>query len=168
MKQGLNAQPLANIEWIHRDELHANHYNPNHVAPVEMRLLKISILEDGWTQPIVALGSGEIVDGFHRWTTSKDPEVYAMTDGLVPVVRINPSKDQQKMATIRHNRARGSHAVLKMADIVKELIDGDGLSFDEVGQRLQMDDEEVERLYDASGMTVKGSQDGFNNGWIPE
>jgi ParB-like chromosome segregation protein Spo0J len=167
MKKGINQQPLSRVKWIDRSVLRSNHYNPNHVAPKELELLKISIKEDGWTQPIVARPDGEIVDGFHRWTVSADKDIFEMTDGKVPVVYINPPKDQQMMATIRHNRARGSHAVLKMADIVRDLIDNQGLSFDEVQERLQMEWEEVDRLYDASGMTVRGSKDTFNTGWVP-
>lgn len=166
-KNGIEQQPLDQVQWIPRERLRANDYNPNHVAKPELKLLKISILEDGWTQPIVARKDGEIVDGFHRWTVSADPEIYEMTDGKVPVVFIDPPKDQQMMATIRHNRARGSHAVLKMADIVRHLIDVEGLSFEEVQERLQMEWEEVDRLYDASGMTVRGSAEGFNKGWVP-
>ncbi|MGA9173856.1 MAG: ParB/RepB/Spo0J family partition protein [Thermoactinomyces sp.] len=166
-KNGIEQQPLYQVRWIPREQLRANDYNPNHVAKPELKLLKISILEDGWTQPIVARKDGEIVDGFHRWTVSADPEIYEMTNGKVPVVFIDPPKDQQMMATIRHNRARGSHAVLKMADIVRHLIDVEGLSFEEVQERLQMEWEEVDRLYDASGMTVRGSKETFNPGWVP-
>ncbi|SDE58400.1 Chromosome segregation protein Spo0J, contains ParB-like nuclease domain [Priestia aryabhattai B8W22] len=167
MPNGIDNQPLNKIEWVDRERLHANGYNPNHVSPKEMRLLKISILEDGWTQPIVARTDGEIVDGFHRWTTSSDKEVSAMTGGKVPVVYLNVSMEHQMMSTIRHNRARGNHGVLKMADIVCHLVDNEKLSFEEVGKRLQMEEEEVDRLYDQSGMLVRGSKEGFNTGWVP-
>lgn len=166
---GREAQPLARIEWVHRDSLHANNYNPNHVAPVEMRLLKTSILEDGWTQPIVKRDDGEIVDGFHRWTISGDPDVYAMTEGYVPTVTLHPAVDrkQQQMSTIRHNRARGSHGILPMADIVRNLIDNEGCTYEEVMERLGMEWEEVDRLYDRGGMRKRGSREGFNAGWVP-
>ena len=65
-------QPISNVIWKSRAELHPNNYNPNKVAPPEMELLIISILEDGWTQPIVILPDGQIVDGFHRYTVSAD------------------------------------------------------------------------------------------------
>lgn len=167
MPKGIENQPLMSVEWVDRGKLHANRYNPNHVSPREMKLLKISILEDGWTQPIVARTDGEIVDGFHRWTTSADKEVYAMTGGKVPVVYLNVPAEHQMMSTIRHNRARGNHAVLKMADIVRHLVDEEGLTFEEVGTRLQMEEEEVDRLYDQSGMTERGSKETFNVGWVP-
>lgn len=169
-KQGIAEQPLNKVEWVKREELHANEYNPNHVAPVEMELLKKSIMEDGWTQPIVAKPNGEIVDGFHRWTCSGDPLIVNMTGGLVPVVRVDPPKSQQYMSTIRHNRARGSHGIEHMATIVRALIDDEGLTYEEVMTRCGMEYEEVDRLYDKSGMTKKGAYEdkGFSQGWIPK
>jgi ParB-like chromosome segregation protein Spo0J len=138
--------PLFNLTWVHRDKLHPNNYNPNSVAPPELELLKTSICEDGWTQPIVANSDMTIVDGFHRWTVSKDPQVYALTEGFVPVVILEPrDKEHQQMSTIRHNRARGRHGVLAMGNIVKDLIEG-GKSVEEVMDRLQMEREEVSRL----------------------
>jgi ParB-like chromosome segregation protein Spo0J len=167
--RGVENQPLGRIEWVPREQLRANSYNPNHVAPIELHLLKVSVLEDGWTQPIVARPDGEITDGFHRWLVSEDPEIYAMTDGKVPVVRlISADRDHQMMSTIRHNRARGTHAVLKMAEIVRDLIDNQGLTYEEVMSRLQMEWEEVDRLYDRGGMTKRGSKADFNKGWVPE
>lgn len=167
--RGMGNQPLMKVEWVPREALHANNYNPNHVAPIEMHLLKISILEDGWTQPIVVRPDGEIVDGFHRWTCSAEPEIAAMTGGKVPVVRLlDLDRDHQIMSTIRHNRARGTHAVLKMADIVRSLIDDEGCTYEEVMSRLQMEFEEVDRLYDRSGITKRASKDAFNTGWVPE
>ncbi len=166
---GIDAQPVNTVEWVPREQLRQNLYNPNHVAPIELELLKISILEDGWTQPIVARMDGEVVDGFHRWLVSADPAIFAMTEGKVPVVRLRDiEREHQIMSTIRHNRARGTHAVLKMADIVRYLVDNQGLSYEDVMARLQMEHEEVDRLYDRGGMTKRGSKEAFNNGWVPE
>ena len=145
-------QPVNSVRWVHRDELKPNGYNPNAVAPPEMKLLKISILEDGWTQPIVANQDNTIVDGFHRWTVSGDKEVYSLTGGLVPVVYINPPDESSKrMATIRHNRARGTHAVLPMADIIEGMLKEEK-SMDEICERLQMESEEVIRLANRKGI----------------
>lgn len=160
-------QPIDRVEWVARDTLHANDYNPNHVAPPELRLLKLSILEDGWTQPIVAREDGEIVDGFHRWTVAADPAVVRLTDGLVPVVRLAPrALTDQMMATIRHNRARGEHGVVPMANIVADLVDA-GVAHAEIGRRLGMEREEVERLLDRGRMTERGRADDFGQGWVP-
>ena len=162
-------QPLDSIEWVTRDSLTANDYNPNHVARPELALLKLSLLADGWTQPIVARTDGEIVDGFHRWTLSADPDIAAMTDGLVPVVRLSESlsASHQMASTIRHNRARGIHGIMPMSDIVRSLLDEYDLSPKDLQKMLGMDSEEVERLADTTGMTERGSKDDFNKGWKP-
>ena len=161
-------QPIDAVEWVDRDTLKSNAYNPNHVARPELKLLKLSILADGWTQPIVAREDGQIVDGFHRWTISADPEISALTNGLVPVVRLRSTLEMadQMASTIRHNRARGQHGVIPMADIVTSLKDEHGLSDSEVQQKLGMDIEEVERLYDNSGMPIRASDEDFNKGWV--
>ena len=163
-------QPVNAVEWLHRDNLKPNSYNPNKVAPPEMELLKISILEDGWTQPIVINSDMEIVDGFHRWTVSGTVEIYALTAGLVPVVRLE-RKDgaSQKMSTIRHNRARGTHAVLNMSQIIQTMIEEDKLSIQEICHRLQMEDEEVIRLAARVGIPKSSIiQDSkWSKAWVP-
>lgn len=166
---GLDTQPLANIHWMQREALSANSWNPNKQAPPEHRLLATSILENGWTQPIVARdqadGTFEIVDGFHRWTIAAQPEVAALTGGLVPVVVLPPTDPATaRMATVRHNRARGTHHVLGMAEIVDDLLKL-GIDRAEIGRRLEMDPEEVERLADRGDMLKRHAPDGFNQGW---
>ena len=71
------------------------------------------------------------------------------------------------MSTIRHNRARGIHTVVRMAEIVRSLVDDGGLSYDEIRKRLGMEREEIERLYDRGGMTERGSADEFTKAWEP-
>lgn len=161
--------PISNVRWVPREKLRANAWNPNIQATPEFELLKVSILENGWTQPIVVTPDGEIVDGFHRWKLSADPEIAALTDGLVPVVRL-PDADiaTLKMSTVRHNRARGTHAVLRMADLVRDLAQKHGVAEEEIMRRLGMEDEEVERLIDTSGMTARGRGKSFSTGWVPE
>ncbi|MCU0506383.1 MAG: ParB N-terminal domain-containing protein [Chloroflexi bacterium] len=163
---GPAGQPISHVEWVDPLTLRANDYNPNRVARPELALLKLSLMENGWTQPIVARVDGEIVDGFHRWTLARtDAEVAALTGGLVPVVRL-PAIDPatQRMATIRHNRARGSHHVLRMADIIADL-HGMGLADGEIGRRLGMDPEEVGRLLDRGNMLKRGAGAAFSKGW---
>lgn len=169
---GIDNQPVQTIRWVDRNELHANDYNPNHVAPPELRLLKISILADGWTQPIVARSSGEIVDGFHRWTVAEDTEVAKMTGGKVPVVFLsdNVSDDHQQMSTIRHNRARGTHHVVKMADIVCDL-HARGNDPERIAELMQMEHEEVQRFLDHGNMLQsmeKKTGGQFGTGWTVE
>lgn len=145
-------QPIDRVKWVHRDMLRANNYNPNAMAPTELELLKTSIREDGWTQPIVALKDGTIVDGFHRWTVAGTREIGSFTGGMVPVVYISPeNRFSEQAATIRHNRARGSHGVLKMADIVQEMV-RTGVSMQEMCHRLGMEEEEVIRLASRKGI----------------
>lgn len=163
-------QPVNGVRWVHRDALRANDYNPNAVAPPEMELLKRSIMEDGWTQPIVVHTDGTIVDGFHRWTVSGILEVYRLTDGYVPVVMLpNKTAEDRRISTVRHNRARGSHAVLKMADIVEHLLRR-GVPADEIEARLGMEREEIVRLANRKGIPktaiISGSR--WSKSWTPE
>lgn len=162
------SQPISAVRWMPREDLSSNSYNPNSQAPPERRLLRRSILESGWTQPIVARDHGdrlEIVDGYHRWLTSEDPKVYALTNGLVPVVVLPPTDDASaRLATVRHNRARGTHHVLGMATVVSDLI-ALGLDEEAVRDGLGMDDEEVERLADRGDMLKRHGTQEFGKGW---
>jgi ParB-like chromosome segregation protein Spo0J len=163
-------QPLDTIKWVHRDTLNPNNYNPNFVAPPELKLLKISISEDGWTQPIVITENNVIVDGFHRWKVSGDPMIYKLTDGYVPTVTIlATAKSNQQMATIRHNRARGTHAVLNMSAIVSQMVD-DGLTGQEIMGRLGMEKEEVTRLLFRAGIPQSKvfTTASFSQAWTPK
>ena len=168
--EGLQSNPISQVKWVHRSELHANGYNPNHVAKPELALLIRSIMEAGWTQPIVRRTDGEIVDGFHRWTVSGTAEVYARDGGYVPVVTLSDSRslEDQKIDTIRHNRARGVHGIMPMAKIVRDLV-GAGLSYEEIQARVGMEEEEVERLHTHAGMPSKvaGETPDFAKAWVP-
>ena len=166
----MKKQPLDKIIWIDREKLKANNYNPNKVAPPELKLLKISILEDGWTQPIVINDDFTIVDGFHRWTLSGHKEINSLTGGLVPVVILEgKSSNDKKLATIRHNRARGMHGVLEMSNIITDMVK-EGLTGDEIMERLQMEKEEVTRLLFRAGIpksdVFKDSE--FSKAWTPK
>lgn len=161
-------QPLYNIEWVDPSTLRANDYNPNHVAPPEMDLLKLSILENGWTQPIVTHPDGEIVDGFHRWTlASTDKDIQALTGGVCPVVRLHGvDGSNARLATIRHNRARGSHYVVQMANIVNDLLDA-GMEEAEIGKRLGMERDEIVRLKIRGNSLQRKASTEFGQGWVP-
>jgi len=171
----VTAQPISRVEWVGVDTLRANDYNPNSQPPPEHRLLKISLLEDGWTQPIVVHDDGSgtapvIVDGEHRWRVARtDSEVAALTGGLVPIVRIRGDRVHLMMATVRHNRARGEHTVKAMSDLVLELLKA-GEPPEDICFLLQMEAEEVERLADNAGMPVRVTRNlaGFSKGWEPK
>lgn len=166
---GIDAQPLSHITWLPRESLHANWYNPNHVAPQEMKLLKQSLLEQGWLHPILVTPDSEIIDGFHRWTISADPLIARLTDGRVPVLILPlASLDEQMIVTVRINRSKGSHGVLKMADLVRAILERGTLSPQELQQRLGMEYEEVQRLADRGGIARRVGKQTFSSGWIPE
>lgn len=169
MAHDIEKQPISRVRWVHRDGLSPNDYNPNKVAPPEMELLITSILEDGWTQPIVTLPDGTIVDGFHRYTVSGDKRLMERFGGMVPTVTVDIDPVHRQMSTIRHNRARGTHGILPMAGIVRNIM-AEGVSKEEVQARLGMEDEEVERLVDRAGMPEQAGrkQAGFGNSWKPK
>ena len=170
MQKGTKNQPITNITWVHRDTLKANNYNPNKVAPTELELLVESILTCGWTQPIVVRSDFEIVDGYHRWTVSSDPRLMEKTDGEVPVVVLDDelSKADQISATITHNRARGNHYVMKMADLVRSLKDDHSVNDKWLQDKLGMEQEEIDRLYDNSGSPDTKGKGEFDAGWVPD
>jgi len=163
-------QPLDKITWLDREKLKPNGYNPNKVAPPELKLLKISIIEDGWTQPIVINPDFTIVDGFHRWTVSGHKEIYSLTDGKIPTVMLeNKSKSMMQMATIRHNRARGTHGVIQMSNIVVDMAK-DGVQGEQMMLLLGMEKEEVIRLLFKAGIpkseVFKTGE--FSKSWTPK
>ena len=139
--------PLQSLQWVDRDKLKANDYNPNKVSEENLRLLVQSIMTNGWTLPIVCRPDYTIIDGFHRWTVSGREPLLSKLGGKVPVVIVDHGEDRDEdiYGTITHNRARGVHLLEPMKKIVKELLD-DGKSIDEIGKQLGMKPEEVFRL----------------------
>jgi len=171
IKESIENAPISRVVWLDRSQLFANDYNPNHQAPTESNLLTQSIFEDLWTQPIVIRTTGEIVDGFHRFNISTRPEIQALFGEFVPCVVLPDAKDRasQMLSTIRHNRARGVHAIRPMAAIVKDLMDNHEITEEDLKVRCGMDEEEIERLYDTMGHPerVGGSHGSFSKGWKP-
>lgn len=155
--------PVLDVKLVDINLLEANDYNPNSVAPPEMKLLRLSIEEDGYTQPIVTYFDGEkyiIVDGFHRYRCAK--EYFKLPQ--VPVVVINKDINQRMASTIRHNRARGNHAIKGMSDIVLSLTT-DGWSDSDIAKHLGMDAEEVLRLKQITGLKTAFSNHEFSKSW---
>ena len=143
--------PLASLQWVDRNTIHANDYNPNKVSEENLKLLVQSILTNGWTLPIVVRPDGTIIDGFHRWTVSGREPLLSLLGGKVPVVVVDHHGDESAdvYGTITHNRARGTHLLDPMKAIVKKLMD-EGKTVDEIGKQLGMKPEEIFRL---SGFT---------------
>lgn len=166
-------EPVDCVLWVKGDTVEANDYNPNVVAPPEMKLLKSSVLQDGYTQPIVTwLLNGndkrEVVDGFHRNRVGKeDKKVRERIKGYLPVTTINEwrtDKGDRIAATIRHNRARGKHQVQGMSDIVIEL-SRRNWSDERIARELGMDSDEVLRLKQISGLAEMFSDAEFSEAW---
>lgn len=164
-------EPVDYVRWIKSDMVHANDYNPNSVAPPEMELLKVSIVSDGYTQPIVANsedGNFIVIDGFHRHRVGREcPEVASRVKGYLPVVQIRESQKDRSdriASTIRHNRARGKHRVEAMSDIVLDLRRRNWNN-EKIGRELGMDPDEVLRLTQISGLAEMFSDRDFSEAW---
>lgn len=168
------AEPVDCVQWIPAGIVTANDYNPNTVAPPEMRLLEHSITEDGYTQPIVSWhhdGVYEVVDGFHRHRVGKESAIVgARVKGYLPLVVINSErqdKNDRIASTIRHNRARGKHRVEAMSDIVIEL-KRRNWSDDRISRELGMDADEVLRLCQITGLSDVFKDQRFSQAWEAE
>lgn len=167
-------EPVDLIQWVPSFKVRANDYNPNTVAPPEMKLLELSITADGYTQPIVTWQSGEInevVDGFHRTRVGKESfAVRSRVHGYLPCVVANAARTDRNdriAATIRHNRARGKHRVDSMSDIVVELKKRNW-SDDKIAKELGMDADEILRLCQISGLAELFSDSEFSRSWDVE
>lgn len=164
--------PVYNITTVPIEKITPNTYNPNSVAPPEMKLLYQSIKEDGYTMPIVCYYSEEddtyiIVDGFHRYRIMLEyPDIYEREQGMLPVSVIDKPLDQRMASTIRHNRARGSHNVDLMSNIVKELHEI-GRSDAWIAKHLGMDRDEILRLKQITGLTALFKEVDFGQAWKP-
>lgn len=157
--------PVSNVIWVPANEVYANDYNPNTVAPPEMELLKISIESDGFTQPIVVWKTEngyEVVDGFHRHKVGK-----LLKMSHLPVVIINSDrtdKGDRMASTIRHNRARGKHQVGSMSEIVQDLKKRNW-SDEKIARELGMEPDEVLRLKQIGGLAELFSDSEFSEAW---
>ena len=157
--------PVLGVKLVPIEKVHANDYNPNKVAAPEMKLLKISIEEDGYTQPIVTFYDKEkdeytVVDGFHRYRCAK--EYFNLKE--VPVVVIDKPLDNRMASTIRHNRARGSHDVDLMSNIVAELHEM-GKTDKWISKQLGMDLDEIIRLKQITGIAALFKDNEFSKSW---
>lgn len=164
-------EPVDCVLWVNADTVEGNDYNPNIVAPPEMKLLKCSIKEDGVTQPIVTWiddGHREVIDGFHRNRVGKeDKEIRKRLLGYLPVTTVNEwrtDRGNRIAATIRHNRARGKHVVEGMTEIVIEL-SRRNWSDKRIARELGMDPDEVLRLKQISGLAEMFADVEFSEAW---
>ena len=167
-----NSEPVDCVLWVKNDTVKANDYNPNNVAPPEMELLRLSIANDGYTQPIVSMDNGdetrEVIDGFHRNRVGKECEdIQSRVHGYLPVVTIRESQkghNDRVASTIRHNRARGKHRIDSMADIVLDLKKRNW-SDKKISKQLGMDADEVLRLSQITGLAELFKDKEFSEAW---
>lgn len=164
--------PVYDVIAVPVEKIEPNTYNPNSVAPPEMRLLYDSIKQDGYTMPIVCFYDKDkdmyiIVDGFHRYRVMMEyPDIYEREGGKIPVSVINKSLDNRMASTIRHNRARGSHDVDLMSNIIRELHEI-GRSDAWISKHLGMDRDEILRLKQITGLTSLFKDVEFGEAWKP-
>ncbi len=165
------SEPVDCVLWVKAERVEANDYNPNTVAPPEMRLLHTSIQEDGYTQPIVGCWEGdhyEVVDGFHRNRVGKEYEdIKKRIKGYLPLTIINADRQDRPdriASTIRHNRARGKHTVDGMSQIVVEL-SRRNWSDEKIARELGMDADEVLRLKQITGLAELFADKEFSMAW---
>ena len=167
----MRSEPVDCVLWVDSDSVIANDYNPNSVAPPEMRLLELSIMADGFTQPIVSFlreDDREVVDGFHRNRVGKEcKKVRERVLGRLPVVTINDDREDKGnriASTIRHNRARGKHSIDGMSEIVVEL-KRRNWSDKKIGKNLGMEPDEVLRLCQITGLAEMFKDKDFSLAW---
>ena len=159
--------PVYNVMSVPLEKIRANAYNPNIVAPPEMKLLELSIWEDGYTCPCVCYYDAdgdiyELVDGYHRYLVMKTSKrIFDRENGLLPVVVINKDLSNRMASTIRHNRARGTHSIELMTNIVSELKQT-GMSDAWIMKNIGMDRDELLRLKQISGLAALFADKNFS------
>lgn len=162
-------EPVDCVRWIPADKVKANEYNPNRVASAEMKLLHTSIKLDGYTQPIVAYkldnGEYEVVDGFHRNRVGKEyKDINKRIHGYLPIVVLNKPLDERIGSTIRHNRARGTHQIRSMSEIVIDLSKA-GWTDEEICKKIGMELDEVIKLKQITGLKEAFQNHEFSKSW---
>ena len=168
-------EPVDCVLWVKNNSVSANDYNPNSVAPPEMELLRLSISNDGYTQPIVSMKTDnenrEVIDGFHRNRVSKEcKDIQSRVHGYLPVVTIRETQENKGdriASTIRHNRARGKHRIDAMSEIVLDLKKRNW-SDKKISKQLGMDQDEVLRLTQLTGLSELFKNKEFSEAWEAE
>lgn len=143
----MSGNPIDNIKWVNVNELSANDYNPNVVFNKELKLLELSIIKNGWIQPILITKDKIIIDGFHRYSLCKmSKKIQALHNSEVPCAIIDISEPERMLLTIRINRAKGSHIAIKMSDIIKSLVNDYGLEPKYIAENIGGTIDEIELL----------------------
>lgn len=171
MSERDDTHPISKVQWVPVESVHPNDYNPNSVAPVEMRLLYLSIKNDGYTQPIVTVEDDEnpgnfvIIDGFHRYFTAKNnADILKSTEGCVPIVVLEKDINDRMASTVRHNRARGKHSVAGMSSMVFDMLEN-GWEDSAICNELGMEPEELVRLKHITGFAKLFERTEYKKAW---
>ena len=168
-----NPNPIDLVRWVPIDQIQANDYNPNSVATNEMRLLHLSIANDGYTQPVVtiydeAIQKYVIVDGFHRYTTMRvNKDIYDLNKGLLPIVVIKKDINDRMASTVRHNRARGKHSINGMSSMVFQMLQN-GWKDEAICNELGMEPDELIRLKHITGFSKLFKNVEYSRAWESE
>jgi ParB-like chromosome segregation protein Spo0J len=139
----------------------------------ELKLLKLSLLTQGWMQPILVNREGDkfvIIDGFHRYMLAKeDAEVKAMSNGKVPCAVLDLDKADRMMLTIRINRAKGSHIAIKMHDIIVKLVEDHAQAPAQIAKQIGATSQEVELLLmDGVFKKLDSANHKYSKAWYPK
>ncbi len=163
--------PVSGVQWVPVDQVEPNDYNPNSVAGKEMKLLHTSIKHDGYTQPIVTIWDWEkkkfiIVDGFHRYFICKNhKDIRDSTNGCVPIVVLEKGMNDRMASTVRHNRARGSHSITGMSNMVFSMLE-EGWDDADICNHLGMEPEELLRLKHITGFSALFKNAEYKKSWM--
>jgi ParB-like chromosome segregation protein Spo0J len=157
------------IEYVSAAALTPNDYNPNRQTEHQFTLLKSSILEDGFTDPIKVVdrdGQVVIVDGEHRWRAVRElHEEGKLADDVLAIVRLPQNEAQAKIATLRHNRARGQEDIGLATDVLRDLERLDALDW--AADSLDMSDAELQRLLADIPAPDDLAAEQFTEAWVP-
>ena len=162
--------PIMNVQWVPVEELNPNQYNPNIVFNRELRLLEYSILESGWIQPILINKNNVIIDGFHRWSLSRDSKkLRERYDGRIPACVMDIEDWEAILLTVRINRAKGHHSSVSMSDLVKQVVDDRNISLEVVAKHIGAAPGEVDLLYQDSIFKARNLTNAkYSKAWIPK
>lgn len=166
--------PVDNISWLPAESLDGNIWNPNFVYGPELKLLKLSMLKQGWVQPILVSeeedGKHVIIDGFHRWSLTKDDKQLSdMTKGLVPCAVLKLTKPERMLLTVRINRAKGNHIAVKMHELVTELVEQHGYSKAQVAEEIGASKDEIDILLAENVFKkLKTPEHQYSKAWYPK
>jgi hypothetical protein len=150
-------EPIMNIEWRNADSLQANDYNPNRVFSPELKLLKLSIIKNGWLQALLITPDGTIIDGYHRsWLSINDKEIIEKYDGKVPCIVFDITEPERMLLTVRINRAKGAHIALKMHELVTTLHNVHGYPVEEIARQIGGSNDEVRLLLKEATRLFRG------------